>query len=130
MPACSEHGAVVDRNGLCATDRVLARLREHRAYQYARYGSNADTENGTGPDVHWFPDSPLVASDIEELVKHDWDYSPTAPRSDMTWMRLVREEVAEAFAVSDPASLQTELLDVAALCVSWLETLEARGATE
>ena len=41
-------------------------------------------------------------------------------------MHLVREEVAEAFAESDPARLREELIQVAALAVSWVEKIDAR----
>jgi len=124
---CSEHGAVILSNGKCQTDNILALLREHRAYQYARYGSNRDTADGVGSNVSWIPDLPWMdAAEIEEMFRDDWDYDRDPSRTQMTWLRIVREEVAEAFAADDHDTLVKELFDVAALCVSWLEQLASR----
>lgn len=124
---CEDHGAADDGHGYCATQAVLDQLSQHRAYQFARYGSNHDTANGTGPTVQWLPMCPFDAQEIEQLLRDDWDYDVDPSREKMTWMRLVREEVAEAFAAEDETVLYQELLDVAALCVSWMEKLREKG---
>ena len=108
------------------TELVLADVRAHRAEQRARYGDNADLLDGTGPDVRWLDTFPSFSSRstaelIEVRLRQEYD---SQPKPD--WMRLVREEVAEAFMESDPVRLREELVQVAALCVSWMETLDAR----
>ena len=43
-------------------------------------------------------------------------------------MHLLREEIAEVFVESDADRLREELIQVAALAVSWVEKIDARGA--
>lgn len=43
------------------------------------------------------------------------------------WRDLLTEEVAEAFAETNPVRLRTELLQVAALAVQWVEAIDRRG---
>lgn len=40
-----------------------------------------------------------------------------------TWRHILNEEVAEALAESDPEKLKTELIQVAAVAVAWVEKL-------
>lgn len=47
-----------------------------------------------------------------------------------TWSSILREEVAEAFAESDPAALRTELIQVAAVACAWVEAIDRRAAKE
>ena len=106
------------------TARVLADVGAHRAEQRARYGDNADLPDGTGPEVAWLRPVSLAGAElVEERFRDDYNsHGVVAP----SWMHLVREEVAEAFQESDPVRLRAELVQVAALCVSWCETLDAR----
>jgi hypothetical protein len=46
----------------------------------------------------------------------------------MTWRDVMREEVAEAFAETDPAKLRAELLQVAAVAAAWVEAIDRRPA--
>jgi hypothetical protein len=43
-----------------------------------------------------------------------------------TWRHLLAEEVAEAFAETDPAKLRAELIQVAALACQWVEAIDRR----
>ncbi len=43
-----------------------------------------------------------------------------------TWRDILEEEVAEAFAESDPDLLRKELLEVAAVALKWCETIDRR----
>lgn len=45
-----------------------------------------------------------------------------------TWADILVEEVAEALAESDPAALRTELVQVAAVAVAWVEAIDRREA--
>jgi hypothetical protein len=105
------------------TTRVLEDVAAHRREQDARYGHiNPTLEDGTGPDVQWLlPLAFARATVAEKMLRGEYD-SHERP----TWMHLVREEVAEAFQESDPARLREELIQVAALCVSWVEQIDAR----
>lgn len=46
----------------------------------------------------------------------------------LDWLHILREEVAEAFAESDPAKLRAELVQVAAVCAAWIADLDSREA--
>jgi hypothetical protein len=45
-----------------------------------------------------------------------------------TWRHVLREEIYEAFAESDPAKLRSELVQAGAVIVKWLEILERRAS--
>jgi hypothetical protein len=110
------------------TDRVLSEVREHRAWQAERYFAlNQTMPDGTGPDTPWLPGLPHSARTIEMIIRADWNYDTDPDPALMSWMRLLREEVAEAFACADATCLRTELVQVAAVAVSWIETLDARA---
>ena len=124
---CTTHGGrYLPLEDGCITLAVLDEIRAERARQFAKYGTNEDLQDGTGEN--WL--EPLVAigvdaAHIESVLRFDYEvYEKT--RGTITWMHLVREEVAEAFAEMDPTRLREEVLQVAALCVSWIEKIDAR----
>lgn len=105
------------------TRAVLDRVFEERQAQEARYGEqNLNTQSGTGPNVPWLePFTGVSASNIQLVLRGD--YVAFEEETAVTWMHLVREEIAEAFQEDDPTRLAEELIQVAALCVSWVERL-------
>jgi len=106
--------------------RTLEKVFEERVRQVARYGHNDELADGTGPEVMWCPwGAPLTALDLERVFRADYE-AYELENGEPTWMHLVREELAEAFAESNPDRLEEELIQVAALCVSWVETLQKR----
>lgn len=44
----------------------------------------------------------------------------------LDWLHILREEVAEAFAETDPARIRAELIQVAAVCAAWIADIEQR----
>lgn len=107
---------------------VLAQVFTERHAQVAKYGMNDDLHDGSGPDTVWLsPFTPARASTIEEVLRQDY-IGYELETGNPTWVHLIREEVAEAFAEADPERLAEELIQVAALCVSWVEHLAKRGA--
>jgi hypothetical protein len=107
------------------TDIVLEMVATEREAQEARYGSTNDmVRSGTGPHTAWLlPYTSQGARQIQTALRldyEDWEESRGLP----TWAHLVREELCEAFELpeGDPR-LVTELVQVAALCVSWVERL-------
>jgi hypothetical protein len=110
--------------------QVLDEVFEERKRQVARYGHNSELEDGTGPFETWLgleldPGEALTSTDLELAFRADYE-AHEAQTGKPTWMHLVREEVAEAFAETDPDRLEAELIQVAALCVSWVEKIRAR----
>lgn len=109
------------------TMAVLQDVIRERVRQTEEYGDNADLEDGTSPDTCWLlPFTTASATVIESTLRDDYvDFEEDAGKP--TWVHLIREEVAEAFQESDPKRLAAELIQVAALCVSWVEKIDARG---
>ena len=108
------------------TIAVLDEVFDERVRQVARYGQNDDLDNGTGPDAEWLtPFTTDTATDIEENLRAEYEASEKKTGKP-TWMHLIREEIAEAFQEDDPERLAEELTQVAALCVSWVETLRKK----
>lgn len=125
---CAMHGGdYFPEDQQCRTERVLSDVQAERAKQFAVYGTNEDLEDGTGAMVRWLhPVWDGMAVSAETLFRMDYE-GYLMVRGKPTWMHLVREEVAEVFIEDDPARLRTELVQVAALCVSWVEKLDARA---
>lgn len=130
---CTVHGGFVMEaiSGVwqCQTVHVLLDVKAERARQFAAYGTNEVLEDGTGPDVQWLlPLSIEGADHIEDSLRVDYEaYKAVNEPSHLpTWMHLVREELAEAFKEQDPENLRAELIQAAALCVSWVEKIDAR----
>lgn len=122
---CGRHGGPLDDRGRCATENVLMDVEEERSRQFHRYGTNEDLEDGTGGDWLW-PVSMAPADVLEKMFRTDYE-KHEARHGRPTWMHLVREEVAEAFQETDRTRLREELIQVAALCVSWVEKIDTRG---
>lgn len=106
------------------TREVLELVFKERLSQELRYGeSNPHLVDGTGPATRWLgPYTGDSAAEIQKELRRDyedWEHSEGLP----TWAHLVREEIAEAFQEEDPRRLAEELVQVAALCVSWVERL-------
>jgi hypothetical protein len=113
------------------TIAILERVFEERVRQVAQYGHNDDLEDGTGPDVQWLKGTDInldlrTATEIEQAFRHEYE-NHEERNGKPTWMHLVREEIGESFAESDPERLEAELIQVAALAVSWIESLEKRS---
>lgn len=47
-----------------------------------------------------------------------------------TWLDILREEVAEAFAESDPAALRSRLIRIAAVAQDWAADIDSRAQAE
>jgi hypothetical protein len=106
------------------TRAVLDLVLNERREQEARYGEGNETIlDGSGSGARWLlPFTGESAFGIQERLREDYGDFETETGAP-TWLHLVREEVAEAFQESDPDRLAEELIQVAALCVSWVERL-------
>jgi hypothetical protein len=141
---CELHGAAWSKDG-CTTAVVLEDVREHRQWQFDHHGSNRNVPDGTGPQVEWL--MPVLGADgakqayvgsvgaatIEALFREDWDWPKDGTDQEkadayaaMTWLGLVREETAEAFAKEDQDELYGELKQLASLAISWMEKIRER----
>lgn len=111
------------------TIEVLERVFQERLDQFDQHGGAMELlPDGVGPNVPWCDPvidvslgaGPMPATEIEEVFREN--YNGASDHGRLTRMHLVREEVAEAFEC-DPDSPEfiEELVQVAALCVQWLE---------
>lgn len=116
---CGLHGS----HWPCTARAVTQQVLNERAFQFLTYGDNRDNEWGNGPEERWaLPISSNTATVIEEMFREHYDETE-ARGAQVTWVQLIREELAEAFKEDDPDRLQRELIQVAALCVSWVEKI-------
>jgi malonyl CoA-acyl carrier protein transacylase len=94
--------------------RILGEIAEERQRQNERWGEQ-NHPDGTGTAMH------------QELVKHA--RAAVAKHVDfgmLSWQDILLEEVAEAFAETDPALLRAELVQVAAVATAWIEAIDRR----
>lgn len=50
-----------------------------------------------------------------------------AANGTLTWQEIMAEEVYEAFAEEDPKHLRSELVQVAALAIQWIQAIDRSG---
>jgi hypothetical protein len=127
-------------NPSVTTDRVLSEVLAERIAQDTKWGEQ------NHPDVET-RDIPLVThhyyasrADIWKQVNEE-RATPSrggrcftcpagegVPHGHTAWDGVLLEEVYEALAEDDPAKLRTELLQVAAVAVAWIEAIDRRTA--
>ncbi|WP_433509089.1 NUDIX hydrolase [Nonomuraea sp. CA-143628] len=93
---------------------VLGDVAAERAAQDAKWGIQA-IPDGTGAEGA-VAEADRARQETEEAARH----------GELTWRHILREEVLEAFAESDPEALRTELIQVAAVAVKWAQALDRR----
>lgn len=96
------------------TNTVLGHVLAERRVQHTIWGEQ-NHPDGTGrPCDMATADSQREA--CERAFREGWG----------SWSSILREEVAEALAESDPESLREELIQVAAVAVAWVEAIDRR----
>lgn len=98
-------------------DGIVDDIRAERGRQDAKFGADRTQPDGTGQ-----PGSVGNADNAKDIC------ASAFRRGYGTWRHILNEEVAEAYAETDPALLAAELLQVAAVAVAWIEDLERRSA--
>lgn len=90
-----------------------------RERQNQKWGHNRDHRDGTGGDS------------FAALARHQRRVCERQFASGRgTWRHILEEEVAEAFAESDPVLLRGELIQVAAVALAWAEAIDRRLGNE
>jgi hypothetical protein len=92
---------------------VLAEITAERQRQDARWGEQ-NHPDGTGL---WY----AAQAEYERTRTNN-----AAADGNLTFRHVLAEEVAEAFAESDPAALRAELVQVAAVAAAWIEAIDRR----
>lgn len=104
-------------------EQALQYIREERERQVQVYGTNEDLDLGFGPDEGWLtPYTSDQGDEIQRAFRRDYEEHESFTGAP-TWMHLIREEVAELFESEDIDDTLEEAIQVAALCVSLVETL-------
>lgn len=108
-----------DASGAAALFRTLAEVQLERGAQDAKWGEQ-NHYDGTGN-----------AQDKSNAAFARQICDQAFAMGLGTWSYILAEEVYEAFAESDPDKLRTELIQVAAVAVAWVEAIDRReSATE
>jgi hypothetical protein len=113
------------------TTRTLLEVAAELERQHEKWGEQ-NHPDGTGPYVRWaqniiehLPHHRRSAESSADLAK--WECDRLAESGESDWLHILLEEVAEAFAESDPVKLRTELIQVAAVAVQWADAIDRRG---
>ena len=101
---------------LTATGRVLNDITLERDRQDEKFGEQ-NWPDGTGAYGN-----DLAAQRAKDICEVKLSLG------NLTWRHILNEEVAEAYAESDPAKLRAELIQVAAVACAWAEAIDRRGA--
>ncbi|MGA8116881.1 MAG: hypothetical protein WCA46_24870 [Actinocatenispora sp.] len=96
---------------------VLTDLHAERVRQDERWGEQNHPDGTGGPGA------------LDDLAVARETVEGNAARGAMTWRDILQEEVAEAFAESDPVRLREELVQVAAVAAGWVQAIDRRGHT-
>lgn len=99
--------------------KVCADVIRERVRQVAKWGNDSanDHPDGTGREH-----DRLRAAEAQAFT----DWLAQVPGR-VTWRAILAEEVAEAFAETDPEKLRAELVQVAAVAVKWVEAIDRRA---
>lgn len=90
---------------------ILARIDAECERQHKKWG---EQNHPNGTDALWTEQANRAKAACDKAVK--------AGR--LTWLIILREEMFEAFAETDPEALTIELEQVAAVAVSWIAAIE------
>ena len=115
---------------------VLAEVAAERARQDSKWGEQNHPDS-TGPDVLalmgvWLSIPGIDPAGLEDYGAAELSQAATAAtnaaakRGEVSWRDVLLEEVFEALAADDAASLRAELLQVAAVAAAWVEAIDRR----
>jgi hypothetical protein len=97
---------------------VASEIVAERERQEVKWGQR-DYPDGTGG-----PEAEVVADLLKRLCKA----AGFRDGAGDTWLKILAEEVGEAFAETDLSALRAELVECAAVCAAWVEAIDRRPA--
>ncbi|MER7213145.1 hypothetical protein ABT340_39290 [Streptosporangium sp. NPDC000239] len=101
-----------------ALTHIEEELRAERARQDARWGEQ-NHPDGTGLPIYQ-----------HSAHRHREHAERAAAAGVLAWRDILQEEVYEALAEGDPATLRAELIQVAAVAVAWIEAIDRRTVAQ
>ena len=96
---------------------VLREVAAERIRQDTKWGEQ-NHPNGTG-SAEWILQAAAAKNETDRQAK----------AGSITYLHILSEEVAEAFAENNPERLRAELVQVAAVSVAWIECIDRRAMT-
>lgn len=110
-----------------AAHDVLMSVLEERRRQHELFGEQ-NLPDGTGPNQQvWLSDEAGWVKHSEALEETRTTFAANEQRQCLSWADVLAEEFWEALCETDPKKLRTELLQVAAVAVAWVEHLDRRA---
>jgi len=111
---------------------ILVEIDEERDRQDLKWGEQ-NHPDGTG--INWVNQITPVFGWKDNASEHTAMLAKlltnrAASRNQETWLNILLEEVAEAFAETDLDKLRTELIQVAAVAAQWVEAIDRRERGE
>lgn len=107
---------------LCAEERkcaiILADIVDECGRQRVKWGAQCH------PDGTEDSDTTRWQRDFDRALVDD-----AADGGTLTWRAILQEEVSEAFAETDLANLRKELIQAAAVIVTWIADIDSRQET-
>ncbi|MFJ3794975.1 hypothetical protein ACIPSJ_01665 [Streptomyces sp. NPDC090088] len=108
--------------GTAGLPQIFTELVAERARQDEKFGVQVHPD-GTGPTVEIVPG--WTAGDLAEAARSMCNLH--AHQGILTWRDVFGEEAAEALAESDPVRLRAELIQVAAVVLAWIQSIDLRS---
>lgn len=96
---------------------LAAEVLEERKRQHKKWGDQSHLKDGT--DHHAYHRRASVMQHLNDSKMRDG--------LALTFQEILEEEVLEVFAEEDPKRLRTELIQVAAVALQWVEAIDKRG---
>ncbi len=93
---------------------LLGRVYAERQAQLAKWGRQSHP-NGTSEALGY----------LATAAKHRCDRA--VREGNLTWLDILMEEVYEASEATEPGHLSEELIQVAAVCLAWVEDIATHG---
>lgn len=103
---------LIINTGTSTRYRTVAEVIVERRAQDAKWGEQNHAD-GTGGSHYW-----------ADRARNYTDRRAEA--GTLTWRNILNEEIEEAYAESDYVALRTELIQVAAVAVAWVEAIDRR----
>lgn len=98
-------------------ERVLEDVRDERQRQRDKWGDDSADDHPDGTSARNYGDVANMARTMTNAA---------AIGGAATWRHIIMEELYEALAAVDPVRLRAELVQVAAVAVSWIEAIDRR----
>lgn len=100
----------------CVMLPVLEDVQAERMRQITKWGVQ-HREDDTGGEIGYWAAQAEFAREACQAAES---------RGGAPWRMVLAEEFYEALAESDPAALRAELVQIAAVCVAWVEDIDSR----